>query len=673
MSEAENAYKAAQREITLALETGRTKLELVGEDFQALNRIPPEISEIENLRHLDLQETQISDLTPLAALRTLEILNLKGTQVADLTPLATLTTLRLLYLSDTQVTDFSAISTLTKLEHLSLDRTKVKNFNPLFSLKKLDGLYLENTLITDTAPLATLTALKTLDLDSTQINDLTFLSDLKYLQTLWVNNTQIEDLTPLAAINGLKSLWLNGTPVSDLTPLAGLTSLQTLWINRTRVSDINPLAALTSLEILNLYSTKIRNLDPLSELINLELLDINSTLVNNLTPLEGLKNLKILDITNTPIRDLSPLANLKELQSLDLRLTRVNDLRPIAVLEKLEGGSRRPGLRYNDIPALKRDARLAELSSINDDQQRTAETLSYLRNLTPWPHPYLPASVPNEVVSEPPEQDPALPLVWEESGFSFLANSIKEDPVTQAALEDLRTLLDDLRRKGNRYDDLYRIAGELQERSTGSIPELNMIKLHLSYQKLRRMYAARATREDSFDYETVTTMEAVFDVLPGVTLADDGVRVLIERQESERVRGLPEEQNAAAEKLLKIIQETEAPFAPEVKNVAAEIIRPQVNDRLTATRGILSRNVVVVAVSFIGIAAVQGAISGPVGNFVYEHGPVLLKYAATMGDDAFLWAQSVLSKFRTEYEIAVGMAREAYSISTIKYDKKGDI
>jgi internalin A len=304
-------------------------------------------------------------------------------------------------------------------------------------------------------------------------------------------------------------------------------------------------------------------------------------------------------------------------------------------------------------------------SSSRSSLEIVIETLAYLRSLPPWPEPYTPAATPDGSPPQPigaipvaPEQDAALPLVWGEGGFAFLAASIDSDPVTEAALADLRGLLDDLRRKGNRHDDLYRLAGELQERSAGAVRDLNMVKLHLSYQKLRRVHARRGTREDGFDDETVTTMEAIFEVLPGVTLADDGVRVLTERQDAERARRVPAAEAEAAGRVLTDVQADDAPFAPEVKDVAREILRPGMDDRLAATKGILSRNTVLVVLTFVSTKGVDWAVGGPVGNFVYDHGTDLLAYAATMGDDALIWAQSVLSKFRVEYELAMAAARE---------------
>ena len=51
--------------------------------------------EITSLTTLNLWNTQVADVTPLAALTSLTTLNLSNTQVADVTPLAALTSLRI--------------------------------------------------------------------------------------------------------------------------------------------------------------------------------------------------------------------------------------------------------------------------------------------------------------------------------------------------------------------------------------------------------------------------------------------------------------------------------------------------------------------------------------------------------------------------------------------------
>ncbi|NKX75000.1 leucine-rich repeat domain-containing protein [Rhodobacteraceae bacterium R_SAG3] len=761
MSQTDLAYKAAQEQIAKAKAAGDFAVSLVGEEFEALDRLPPELATLTRLQDLTLQGTQVSDLAPLAGLTGLQVLDLDDTEVRDLAPLAGLTSLYELNLSYTQIYDLAPLESLTGLYELNLAGTKVSDLAPLAHLTSLQALTLYNTQVSDLAPLQALTSLEELDLDGTQVSDLaplasltglrvlsldaTPVSDLAPLQALtslrelYLDDTEVSDLTPLQALMGLRTLNLKRTPINDLTPLHVLTNLETLSLEGTSISELTPLHALASLYELNLDNTQVSDLAPLraatslhfltldgtrvsdlaplrarsflrrlhldgtqvidlkplegltrlldlrlrrtqvSDLAplrastSLQMLSLDDSKVNDLAPLAGLSDLHELTFSGTQVSDLAPLQALQSLEKLSLDGTQVTDLRPIALLSQLNSSQIHGGLDCHDTPATKHDARLAALAQMLDRQERTGKILDYLLSLPPWPDAYLPDTAPtdgklgsNEDMPAAPEQDPGLPLVWGRHGFAFFANSVSSDPVTEAALDDLRDLLGNLRRKGNQHDDLYRIAGELQDRSAGDISDLNMVKLHLSYQKLRRLHNGRASRENKFDDETVSSMEAVFNVLPGVTLADEGVRVLIERQEAERAAGLSPTQDAAATKVLQDVQDPEAPFAPEVKETAAEVSKPKIEDRLSGTRGILSRNVVVSVVRFIGNLTVAGVISGPVGNFVYAHGDDLLAYAVTMGDDAFIWAQSVMAKFRAEYEIITGITREVMGGSTYR-------
>jgi len=60
-----------------------------------------------------------------------------------------------------------------------------------------------------------------------------------------------------------------------------------------------------------------------------------------------------------------------------------------------------PGLTFKNTPATARDGRLAELSEIEDDYERTRKTLEYLRSLPPWPEPYTPEYTPDGSPPQP--------------------------------------------------------------------------------------------------------------------------------------------------------------------------------------------------------------------------------------------------------------------------------
>ncbi|MGY6645613.1 MAG: leucine-rich repeat domain-containing protein [Salinarimonas sp.] len=403
---AEEAYAAALEEIARVEAADETILDLSGEAFHALASIPAELASLTKLMRLELDNTQVSDLTPLARLTDLTTLNLDNTQVSDLTLLAGLTKLMRLDLDHTPISELAPLARLTNLETLYLDNTQVSDLAPLAGLTNLEWLKLDNTQVSDLAPLASLTNLMRLDLDRTQVSDLTPLAGLTNLETLYLDNTQVSGLAPLARLTNLEWLGLNNTEVSNLTPLAGLIDLKTLDLDNTQVSDLAPLAGLTNLETLYLDNTQVSGLTPLAGLTNLETLYLDNTQVSDLTPLASLTKLMMLDLDNTQVGDLTPLASLTNLETLNLDGTLVADLRPLVGLDRLaeQRGYKFPGivgLRFRNTPATARDGHLAELSKINDDEERTRETLEYLRSLPPWPEPYTPAYTPDGSPPQP--------------------------------------------------------------------------------------------------------------------------------------------------------------------------------------------------------------------------------------------------------------------------------
>ncbi|MGY6410859.1 MAG: leucine-rich repeat domain-containing protein, partial [Alkalilacustris sp.] len=324
-------------------------------------------------------------------------------------PLAGLTGLLRLYLNQTAVRDLTPLAGLTGLRTLRLNQTSVQDLTPLAGLTGLRRLYLNQTAVRDLTPLAGLTGLQELILTQTALRDLNLLANLIGLQEITLNKTAVQDLTPLAGLTRLRMLNLNQTAVQDLVPLAGLTRLRTLYLNQTAVRDLTPLAGLTGLQVLGINQTQVRDLSPLTSLTDLRGLHIAQTDVQEFSPLAGLSRLEALALNKTAVRDLAPLAGLVELKWLRVDETYVVDLRPIRELLDPGVGSI-GGLWFCDTPAVARDAELLRLSEIEDDAERTRETLAYLKTLPPWPEPYTPAKPGEPEEGERPEREADTPI-----------------------------------------------------------------------------------------------------------------------------------------------------------------------------------------------------------------------------------------------------------------------
>ncbi|MFT6864335.1 MAG: internalin A [Akkermansiaceae bacterium] len=292
------------------------------------------VKNLHNLRSLILSSSKVTDLSPLKNHQSLQSLDLYYTNIHDLSCLGNLPGLRMLNLGGTKISDFSCLKNFPGLRKLDLYRTKITDLSLLKDLPKLHKLDLRFTRVTDFMPLKDLTRLQFLQLESTQITDLTLLKDLTRLWILELGSTQVADLRPLKDLHNLRSLGLSSTQVVDLAPLKDLPRLALLHLNSTRVTDLIPLRGLPKLYNLQLRSTQVADLTPLKDLTRLWILELTSTLVTDLKPLESIESLRILWASNTNIYAIPPQL-IEQLESLSI--DQLQDGTPSEILSKFGG------------------------------------------------------------------------------------------------------------------------------------------------------------------------------------------------------------------------------------------------------------------------------------------------------------------------------------------------
>ena len=215
------------------------------------------------LQRLLLENNQITDVTPLAALNNLEILGLQSNQITDITPLAALSNLQWLALRNNQITNANSLAALNNLTTLELSVNPIADITPLAHLANLEELYLWNNQIADVAPLASLVNLQRLILRENQIVDLNPLIHLTGLKRLSLGYNQIIDLSPLASLTNLPRLSLESNRITNVSPLAHLTNLQELSLQNNQIADLSPLVHLTNLEWLNLRENPFEDISAL--------------------------------------------------------------------------------------------------------------------------------------------------------------------------------------------------------------------------------------------------------------------------------------------------------------------------------------------------------------------------------------------------------------------------
>jgi len=337
------------------------------------------LSEMDNLRSLNIAHTLIDDLTPLRSLSKLQTLDITGCPIETLDPLRFVFALREIDAAYTELKNVYMVENLKNLETLNLAHTAVDTLPNLRNLQNLRMLELNATPLQSVDSLSSLTRLTNLNIAKTTLKDFAPLAKLTALQSLNLDSTRITDLQPLSALDSLTILQINGTRVSDLLPLAHLKALKYIYCDNSGVNNkaatafnkINPqtqviynskklekwwntlsevwknifishanlrqpvtkeqLHRLLLLKKLNVKdSTDVHSLKPLTMLIQLNELNISGTGVSDLKPLNIVRTLRRLDISNTRVRSLAPLQKLKNLKTINIEHTSIRDLLPLS-------------------------------------------------------------------------------------------------------------------------------------------------------------------------------------------------------------------------------------------------------------------------------------------------------------------------------------------------------
>jgi len=311
----------------------------------------------------------------------------------------------------------------------------------------------------------------------------------------------------IGALDALRIFDCSNTQISDLSPVSGLVNLRELWLDNTQVSDLGAL----------------------SGLVNLTGLSLDNTQVSDLGALSGLVNLTGLSLDNTQVSDLGALSGLVNLTGLGLNDTQVSDLRPLQSLEKLADDPDYLGLTFKSCAAARSDPRIAEISDIEDAEQRAQTLFAYLEDWEP-----LGAQKPDPLFQIDSKDDRL------EVAASTPTEAERDERLKQVLHERLKQKAKALARQaGNQFFRLSARARALEVQVEQELADLDLLMLHLAIDDIRDLEAlGREDADgDAFPPEVMIALGDVLRLGPGLTLGHPDVDVLVER--ANRRRGAP--------------------------------------------------------------------------------------------------------------------------------------
>ncbi len=259
-----------------------------------------------NLKKLNLIYALSSnaDLTPLEGLTGLEVLYIYSGNLEndDLVHIGKIPNLKELQLNHNNFSDVSGLAGLTKLEELTLYYNNISNISGLAGLTNLKNLDLYGNNISDISALAGLTNLKELDLGWNQVENISQLANMASLETLYLDDLKNIDLSTLPPLENLKHLACYYSSLGSINDEVG-----------------GKLAALKGLQLLDLEDSELQGISGLSKLASLgklNMLFLTDNDIRDISPLSSLTNVRVIELMNNENLDYSDPANYRALNNL---------------------------------------------------------------------------------------------------------------------------------------------------------------------------------------------------------------------------------------------------------------------------------------------------------------------------------------------------------------------
>ncbi|MBK1835702.1 hypothetical protein [Roseibacillus ishigakijimensis] len=248
---------------------GMKKLDVRGQPIRSLRGL----EYANNLIFLNLFETRVEDLSPLAGMTKLRTLNIGGTRPVSLEPLRSCSSLQGLHMPSVRGINLEELGTLPHLEHFRLSGHEGEDLGFLSGFPNLSQLMLENVPVRDLSVLGQLPKLTKVNLNGVLAEDFSVLGGLKKLKSLNLSKTSgLREVSWLGQLPQLEILSVTRTGLKDFSFLSKLPAIREIHADKTGVVDLSPFAASRTLEVLSLVGNGITSLEGLEQCHNLRTL-----------------------------------------------------------------------------------------------------------------------------------------------------------------------------------------------------------------------------------------------------------------------------------------------------------------------------------------------------------------------------------------------------------------
>ena len=226
-------------------------------------------AEMATLERIEAEDKNISNIIGLECAVNIVNLNLNGNSISDISPIANLKSLGALQMSKNPVSDLSPLARLTQLKYIAFSGWQLSDISPIKDLINLERLGISWSNVTDISVVANMKALRRVNLyHCERLSDISLLANLPELWELELGGIKsLSDISVVTTLPNLRVLDFHGSPIPDSSPLSSLTNLKELDLRGANISDLSPLVNLCNLEYLNLSGNSIDRISILFHLL----------------------------------------------------------------------------------------------------------------------------------------------------------------------------------------------------------------------------------------------------------------------------------------------------------------------------------------------------------------------------------------------------------------------
>ena len=224
------------------------------------------LAALSSLERLEFNYSTIADLSPLAALPNVTYISFYGATVPDFSPLASMPKLNEIwyYAAKTSEAGFQSLGNLKQVKVFHGGLTKMTSLAWVANVPQIEELYVFAEPVADFSPVATAKNLKLFrawdmtakGVGKAPVGNISFLASCPKLETVELPGSEYTGLEALARLPLLKSVELtNAVYPLDLAALAGVATLEQVDIGGSTVAHAEILAALPNLKTLRMNKT----------------------------------------------------------------------------------------------------------------------------------------------------------------------------------------------------------------------------------------------------------------------------------------------------------------------------------------------------------------------------------------------------------------------------------